>query len=134
MSLPFSDPAMNTVSGLLFLIPVILGIWSCFDSSKKERIILLFASALIGWLCVNGMNLISNWNLDYKVQIIQARGETVSDDLMLRYTSDGASNVFALIFGWIPSVTLFGLTLGIVLLIKKIITKTNREQSVVPNP
>lgn len=102
MSLPYSETASIIVGMLGLLVPISLGvIRGLFPQSGW---IFLFAamSGLAGWCGLHFSILINMWN-----QTLLG-GQEISG-----LGSNGAANAFASMFGWLPGVFLFFVTLSV---------------------
>ena len=84
-----------------------------FQKKKYLLIILVTISVLIGWY----------------IQVIRVElyselaWQEFAEGIRTREPSDGASNTFALMFGWLPSITLSFIIIGAHKLIKKYVSK-----------
>ena len=100
MSLPYVETATSIASMIGVLVPVFLGLTR--GLFRQSGWILLFAaiSGLSAWCSINFSILASTWN--------NLHGDT---ETLTGIGSNGAANAFASLFGWLPGVLLFFVTL-----------------------
>jgi len=129
MNLPYIDSAISIANIISIAIPCTLGVMRALDKRVGLFIILLLVSSLIGWMCLNFINLSSGWNVTHQVSVLQSADIAVPKDLMRQFTNDGASNAFASLLGWIPATLAFLIAYGVARFLVKITTHKQHKEN-----